>query len=238
MNNRLLTLTVFLFLLFPAITNAQNAIAPDRPGAGYSSSIVESGSLYLEGGVFTDTDYTDFGQLFIRTGLAQDLELQFNLGSLEFVEGRDKALVTSQSIALKYGFGTFGEDQNINFSVLARMNLPFLNENYEYYYTRFLAIADISLNDNWGVNTNFGYGDFLNEFGDGNFNFNFTPGVSLNESTSAYFGYAVTFDSDFNNSFLEGGLTHLVDESLQLDAGLILNDNNDLFLTFGIAKRF
>ena len=78
----------------------------------------------------------------------------------------------------------------------------------------------------------------MNGLENGSFNFNLTPSVSINDVTSAYFGYAVTFDENFSSDLIEGGVTYLLDSSFQLDAGLIYDSAENLYLTIGIAKRF
>ena len=236
MNNRLLTSLVILLLTSSAAI-AQDNISADRPGAGYGTFTVPAKTLFLESGASIGSDFSDIGQVFLRTGLSENLEIQFNAGSLYFIDGLDKPRVGVQSLALKYSLGSFQEDK-LNVSLLSRTNLPFFNDDYEYYLTRFMILADYSINDTWGLNSNFGYGDFVNGLNNGSFNFNITPGFSINENTAGYFGYAVTFDENFSSDLIEAGMVHFLNPSFQLDAGFIFTDGDNLFLTFGIAKRF
>ncbi|MFA5667957.1 MAG: hypothetical protein WC967_01845 [Balneolaceae bacterium] len=237
MNNRLLTLFLLILCFSSTSLFAQDNISSDRPGAGYGTFVVPTQTLFLEAGGFLNKNINDFGQLYLRTGLMNNLEVQFNAGSLLFIDGVDKAQVSSQSIALKYALGSFQNDR-LNLSLFSRTNLPFLNSNYEYYLTRFMVLADFSINDSWALNSNFGYGDFVNGIENGSFNFNLTPSVAINNQTAAYFGYAVTFDENFSSDIVEGGVTYLLDSSFQLDAGLIYGNGDNLYFTFGIAKRF
>lgn len=236
MNNRLVTLLVIAVFIFSGSAIAQN-ISADRPGAGYGTFTVPAKIVYLESGASISSDFSDIGQIFLRTGLSEDLEIQFNAGSLLFIEGVDKPRVAVQSVALKYSLGSF-QDDRLNLSLLSRTNLPFFNDDYEYYLTRFMLLADYSINDTWGLNSNFGYGDFFDGFSNGSFNFNITPGFSVNENTAAYFGYAVTFDENFSSDLIEAGMVHFLDPSFQIDAGFIYSDGDDLYLTLGVAKRF
>ncbi len=237
MNNRLVTLFLLIFCVSSTALFAQETISTDRPGAGYGTFTVPSKTLLLEAGGSIGDNVIDFGQLYLRTGLMENLEIQFNVGSLLFIDGVDGARVGSQSFALKYALGSFA-NQKLSLSLFSRTNLPFLNSNYEYYFTRFMVLADYSINDTWALNSNFGYGDFLNGLENGSYNFNLTPSVSINNNTAAYFGYAVTFDENFSSDLIEGGVTYLLDSSFQLDAGLIYDSAENLYLTIGIAKRF
>lgn len=235
MNNRLLLLTGLVFIT-TSFAYGQR-ISADRPGAGFGTFTVPVNTLYLESGASLGGDFSDVGQLFLRTGLSENLEAQLGVGSLLFIDGVDKPRVAVQSLAFKYGLGSFA-DEKLNLSLFSRTNLPFFNDDYEYYLTRFIILADYSINDAWGINSNFGYGDFVDGLNNGSFNFNITPGVSVNENTSAYFGYAVTFDENFSSDLIEAGVQYLVNDSFQLDAGFIYSDGDDLFITLGIAKRF
>lgn len=235
MNNRLLLLVLTLLLSSSAVF-AQVNISADRPGAGYGTYTVPSKSFFIESGLSLNDNVTDFGQLYLRTGLSEKLELQFGAGSLLFIDGVDKPRVAVQSIAFKYSLGSF-QDGKLHLSLLSRTHLPFFNEDYEYYFTRFMILGDYSINDKWGINSNFGYGDFLNGFENGSFNFNITPGVSIQDNLAAYFGYAVTFDENFSSDLFEGGIQYFLNNTLQLDAGII-NDGNNLYITAGIAKSF
>jgi hypothetical protein len=193
-------------------------------------------SLYVESGASISDNFSDVGQVFLRTGIAENFETQLGMGSLLFIDGVDKPRVAVQSLAFKYALGSFA-DEKLNLSLFSRTNLPFFNDDYEYYLTRFMILGDYSINDSWGVNSNFGYGDFVDGLNNGSFNFNIIPGFSINENTGGYFGYAITFDENFSSDFIEGGIVHFLDNSFQLDGGLIY-DGSDLFLTVGIAKRF
>lgn len=236
MNNRLLA-TIVVLLLTSSVAIAQDNISADRPGAGYGTFTVPAKTLFLESGASIGSDFSDIGQVFLRTGLSENLEIQFNAGSLYFIDGVDKPRVAVQSLALKYSWGSFQEDK-LNLSLLSRTNLPFFNDDYEYYLTRFMILADYSINDTWGLNSNFGYGDFVNGLNNGSFNFNITPGFSINENTAGYFGYTVTFDENFSSDLIEAGMVHFFNPSFQLDAGFIFTDGDNLCLTLGIAKRF
>ena len=235
MNNRLVTLLVIAAFIFSGSAIAQN-ISADRPGAGYGTFTVPSKTVYLESGASISSDFSDIGQLFLRTGLADKFEAQLGIGSLFFANGADTR-VGVQSLAFKYSLGSFQEDK-LNLSLFSRTNLPFFNDDYEYYLTRFMILADYSINESWGINSNFGYGDFIDGIENGSFNFNITPGFSVNENTAGYFGYAVTFDENFSSDLIEVGMVHFLNPSFQLDAGFIYSDGDVLYLTIGIAKRF
>lgn len=235
MNNRLLLLALMILLSSSAII-AQDIISADRPGAGYGTYTVPTKTFYIESGLSLNETVTDFGQLYVRTGLTDKLEIQFGAGSLLFIDGVDKPRVAVQSVAFKYNVGSF-QDEKLNVSLVSRTNLPFFNSDYEYYFTRFILLGDYSINDTWAVNSNFGYGDFLNGFENGSFNFNVTPGVSIQDNLAAYFGYAVTFDENFSSDLIEGGIQYFLNNTLQLDGGIIL-DGNNLYITAGIAKSF
>jgi len=234
MNNRLLLLTALIFLT-TSLAYGQR-ISADRPGAGYGSYTVPTGIFYIESGASLNKDLSDVGQLYLRTGITEDLEAQLNAGTVFFPNGGDPS-VGAQALIFKYGLGAFAEDK-LSLALSSRTNLPFLNSNYEYYLTRFNVIGDYTFNETWSLNSNFGYGDFLNGIENGSFNFNATPGIVVNENTLAYFGYAVVFDENFSSDLIEAGIQYFVDDSFQLDGGFIFSDGDNLFLTLGIAKRF
>lgn len=236
MNNQLKAFLVLLISLSTAGVFAQDNISADRPGAGYGTYTVPTKALYLEAGTSINGDFSDVGQVFLRTGIAENFEAQLGVGSLLFINGVDKPRVAVQSLAFKYGLGSFA-DEKLNLSLFSRTNLPFFNDDYEYYLTRFIILGDYSINEDWGINSNFGYGDFVDGLENGSFNFSITPGVSIQDNLAAYFGYAVTFDENFSSDLIEGGIQYFLNNTLQFDAGII-HDGNDLYLTFGIAKRF
>ena len=235
MNNRLFALLI-LFGLTSSMAFGQR-ISADRPGAGFGTFTVPAKTFYVESGASISGDFSDVGQLFLRTGIAENLEAQLGVGSVLFFDGVDKPRVAVQSLAFKYGLGSFA-DEKLNLSLYSRTNLPFFNDDYEYYLTRFMILGDYSINDTWGINSNFGYGDFVDGVNNGSFNFNITPGFSVNENTGAYFGYAITFADDSSSDLIEAGMVHFLNPSFQLNAGFIYSERDDLFLTVGIAKRF
>jgi hypothetical protein len=234
MNNRVLLLTALIFLT-TSITYGQR-ISADRPGAGFGAYTVPTGTFYIESGASLNNDLQDVGQLYLRTGITESFEIQLNAGTVLLPSGRD-ARVGSQALILKYGVGQFVDDK-LSLTLSSRTNLPFFNENYEYYLTRFNVIGDYSINETWSLNSNFGYGDFVDGIGNGSFNFNITPGFTINDNTAGYFGYAVIFDENFSSDLIEAGVQYFVNDSFQLDGGIIYSNGDDLFLTFGIAKRF
>jgi len=235
MNNRLLIIIITSVLISIEGT-AQDRISADRPGAGYSASTVPAKMFYVEAGASINEGQSDIGQFFLRTGLSKDFEFQLNTGSLLFVDALDKPRVSAQSLAFKYSIGAF-QDNKLQLSFFSRTNLPVFNDDFEYYLTRFMVLGDYSVNDIWSINSNFGYGDFVNGLKNGSFNFNITPGFSINEHTGGYFGYAVIFDENFSNDLVEGGIVYFLDNSFQVDGGFIYTPN-DLFVSFGVAKSF
>lgn len=237
MNNRLKAFLVLIFSISSTAVFSQDNISADRPGAGYGTFTVPVKTLYLESGASISGDFSDVGQVFLRTGISENLEAQLGVGSLLFINGVDKPRVAVQSLALKYSLGSF-QDEKLNVSLLSRTNLPFFNDDYEYYLTRIMILGDYSINDTWGINSNFGYGDFVNGLDNGSFNFNITPGFSINKNTAGYLGYAVNFDENFSSDLIEGGVVHFLNPSFQLDAGFVYSNGDDLYLTVGIAKRF
>lgn len=224
---------LFLSVLFFSTTLfAQELTAPDRPGFGFSSSIVNNGVYQAETGFLLGENLQVAGPFNFRTGIAKNLELRAGLGSIQ----SESPAVTVQSFGLKY---LLASTDNLGLAVLGRMNLPFLNSNYGYYRTRFSLLGDFKISDAISINSNLGYGDFVGkpDYKNGSVNFSITPSYALTKKMAVYL--SSEYDNIDEKIDILGGLTYLISSSIQVDAGIQTdNDYESYSIGAGISASF
>ncbi len=223
-------------LVLSQTSAAQETVPADRPGAGFTTLTTPKNAFVVETGFLAGPESADIGLLFLKTGLSDRLELQFNAGSIVFNTNSGESRVSSQSVAFKYHLGTGLEDQ-LRISLYSRTVLPFLNENDEYWSTRLMVLADYSKGA-FSVNSNLGYGDFVDDISGGSTNFSFTPALSISQGLNFYIGYSLLRNDLMSYSFVESGFSYLAHPKLQLDIGLQLDSDNALFAGGGLATSF
>jgi len=241
---------IVLLLVGLQLANAQT-YSPDRPGIGNGSFITPKNMLGLEAGLdFTTDNFINqfsIGQLLLRYGVTEKLELRANLGSYisQDVEltGGDATYsgFTDISIGGKYNFVS-GVDQP-NVSALAQVSLPVGSDEFtsDEVVPTLAVLADHSLNEIWSISSNLGYNFGVGDLDD-SWLFTLTPGFTVpdNESLGGYFGYAGMYYGDgFNQHWLEGGVTYGLKSGTQLDANLGYETEGEIFfIGLGIAKGF
>lgn len=239
---------VIAFLLVGTAVQAQS-FSPDRPGIGNSSFITPKNVLGVEAGFqYTTTELTDqvdIGQVLLRYGILEKLELRALInsyvsttfdGPVESISG-----FQDMSVGMKYNF--IEGNGNTNLSGLAEFSFPVGSDEYtnDEIVPSIVILADRSLNYTWGISSNFGY-----NFGPGNLDDNwfytFTPSFLLpsTENIAGYFGYAgMYFGNGFNRHWLEGGLTYALEGGAQLDVNLGYETEGEVFfIGVGFAKGF
>lgn len=228
---------LFALILCSSSTFAQNAFSPDRPGFGYGSNTTAPGMFGLEAGITHSEFGTNIGEIFVRAGLTDALEAQFEIGSL-FIDGDGNTQQSLQFAILKYKVFS-STDGSFQFSVLNRTSLPFLNEDADEYFTQIIALADFALTPELSVNTNIGYGNFIfSDFDSPAFYFTINPGYVITPGTSVYMGLAYNETEFFDSTDFEFGIAHLIHSESQIDLGIVFDDDFNPFLKAGIATRF
>lgn len=239
-----------LFIIGLNIVQAQN-FSPDRPGIGNGSFITPENMLGLEAGAqFSTNDFVNgfsIGQLLLRYGIEENLELRATLGSytsstVTLLGGeRTDSGIQDMAIGAKYNFLS-GEGRP-NVSGLFNLSLPvgadaFTNDEF---VPALGVLADHSLNDMWGISSNLGYNFGVGDLDD-SWLFTLTPGFSIpsRDSIAGYFGYAgMYFGEGFNQHWLEAGGIYVLDEGAQLDVNLgYETEGETFFIGAGFAKGF
>lgn len=242
-------LSIILCSFFVATAVQAQSFSPDRPGIGNGSFITPQNMLGVEAGFqYTTSEFTnqvDIGQVLLRYGLAEKVEVRALInsyvsttfdGPVESISG-----FQDMSAGLKYNF--IGENRSTSVSGLVEFSFPVGSDEYtnDEVVPSMVILADRSLNELWGISSNFGY-----NFGPGslddNWFYTFTPSFSFpsNESIAGYFGYAgMYFGNNFNRHWLEGGLTYALERGAQLDVNLGYETEAEvLFIGAGFAKGF
>lgn len=230
-------------LFIPVIAaQAQTTFAPDRPGLGDGSYVLHPQVLYLELGIEYDhasvIDQFNFGQIMLRYGLVQNVELRVSLNSYVVEDGpvSNESGFTDPGLGLK--FNLFNDPESpLVLSGLVSVSIPagyspFTDDNW---VPSAALLADYQISNYWSINSNLGYS--LNP---GVFMFTLTPGFAIGESNYAgYFGYAAFLSSVDDQQFIEGGITRLVGEYIQLDInGGVDVPSGDFFVGAGFAHQF
>lgn len=233
-------------------------LVTDRPDFTESTETVPRGRFQLEGGyTFTyarrageRTRDHSFGELLLRAGIAQDVELRIGAPSLAHLDadpgGRETGLTDSS-----LGFKIHALDQDgwiPSFGVIASVSLPtgsdpFSSDDVDPAVT--LAWA-YELTPSLGVAGNFNFAGPSDE--DGRY---FEPSASISLAASLteqlgiyveYFGFYPGGGQDREDThFASTGLTWLVHDNLQFDVrvGAGLNEaSDDLFAGAGFAVRW
>ncbi len=232
-----ITSLIITILCISGSVFAQQNVQADRPGFGFSTSITPVGMYGIEAGVTTSEFGTNVGELFIRAGLMDKLEIQFEAGSIFFPDGGD-SFRSAQFGIVKYNlFSNASNDLRI--TLLSRTILPFLNTDFSETFTQLILLGDISLTDQLSMNTNVGYGNYIfSDFDIPTYYFTLNPGFAINSSTSAYVGFSFVETEFFDNKNYEMGVSYLIHSNSQIDLGLVFDEESDTFLKIGVATRF
>lgn len=242
-------LSIIICSFFVVTTVQAQSFSPDRPGIGNGSFITPQNVIGLEAGVqYTTTESSDqinIGQVLLRYGVMEKLELRALInsyvsttfdGPVESISG-----FQDMSAGLKYNF--IGGNRSTSVSGLVEFSFPVGSDEYtnDEVVPSMVILADQSLNETWGITSNFGY-----NFGPGslddNWFYTFTPSFSFpsKEYITGYFGYAgMYFGNSFNRHWLEGGMTYALKSGAQLDINLGYETEGEvLFIGAGFAKGF
>lgn len=242
-------LSVIISSLFLVTTIQAQDYSPDRPGIGNGSFITPQNVFGVEAGLqYTTTEFTDqidIGQVLLRYGVAEKLELRALINSYVSTtfDGPVESISGFQDMSLGIKYNFIEGNGNTSVSGLAEFSFPVGSDEYsnDEVVPSIVILADQSVNEIWGVSSNFGY-----NFGPGNLDDNwfytFTPSFLLpsNERIAGYFGYAgMYFGNSFNRHWVEGGFTYALESGAQLDVNLGYETEGEIFfIGAGFAKGF
>jgi hypothetical protein len=263
-------LLALTFLVTPSLAQAQ--IASDRPGLGDDAAVVAPRTVQTELGYQLaqasegDRDATlhSFGQLFLRFGLTDYLELRGGVGSIGVlsVDGDDEN--ASGYIGAGQGFTSYGttlgtkvrllNTETATLSGLASISVPTRTGDFETVDDRarqeVKGILNAALGSNLSLTVNAGANFFWSEgeeafLSDREVEYVFIPtlNIGITETTSAYVGYAGFYSDDSqpfdaaNANFVETGVTFLAtpDTQIDLNGGLRVDDNVDSEFFLGVG---
>jgi hypothetical protein len=242
------TLSVILLLFFGFnLVQAQN-YSPDRPGIGNGSFITPKGMLGLEAGIqFSNTDFNeqyDVGQLVLRYGISEKLEFRALLGSYTSVDqellGGSNSYSGFQDMGLGFKYNLISNDGRSNLSALAEVTLPVGSDEFTSDETipSIGLLADHSLNESLSISSNLGYRFEVGNVDD-SWLFTLTPGFVITENMNGYFGYAGNYYGNFEQHWVEGGITYGLESGTQLDLNIGYDTENEIaFIGIGFARGY
>lgn len=239
-------LLLALLVSVGAAPPAAAQISADRPGFGDGTATVAPGRVQASLGYAFDSegdDLHEFGQLLVRTGLTDRIELRGGLGSYEVTQ--DQNGYSGTDLGIK---GRLVQAGASTLSAVATTTLPFgtgrndtpddrVRQELKLAYDRALGgVATLSINA--GASFFYAGGTQNDRAVEGLFIPTLSAG--LTETTSVYAGYAGFYDADTDRHWIEGGLTVLANEDTQFDVngGLRVDAATPFFVGFGLAREF
>jgi hypothetical protein len=257
-----LLLTILGSVVLPLDALAQEAGSPpmvtDRPDATESAVTVAVGVFQLESGYtfgkVDDVKIHSLGEILLRVGVANILELRFGINSYQWARGQaginhglqDSTVGLKLRLLDNEGKTGLGSPQ---VAVLASTSVPtgssLMSQNKIEPEMRLSVSWDLS--ERLALGTNFSY-SYTNEMAvdtrSHEAGATLSLGIALTDSWGAYAEYfgAYTMVRDGpREDYVNGGVTFLVESDFQLDAriGYGLNGlEDDFFVGFGSAVRW
>lgn len=228
---------------FIAPDAAHGQLTPDRPGFSDGSSVVSPRTFQAEMGYALSANggtAHELGQLLLRYGLNDAVELRGNINSLVFEDGSDGYSGTGVGAKVRLWRSTLAQ-----LSAVATTSLPTGTGSFDTADDRArqtLRLAfDGALGSGLSMTVNGGISFYYTDDAGTQWLFIPTLNTSLNAQTGLYVGYAGFYAESFDGHWVEGGLTYLVSPNTQLDVngGLRLNEDANLVtLGLGLAHRF
>ena len=235
-------LLAMLVGLAPEATRAQ--FAPDRPGLGDGSSVVNPQTVQAEMGyALNDNDgFTqhELGQLLLRYGVNGFLELRGGINSYVFTDANDGYSGTSVGAKVR-----LWRSELAQLSGVATTDLPTGTGRFSARDDRArqeLKLAfDGALGSGLTLSVNGGLRFFYTDNAQTEWLFIPTLSTSLSARTGFYVGYGGFYAENANANFVEAGLTYLTGPNTQVDVntGFQVDEGSDaFFLGLGLAHRF
>lgn len=242
---RVLPAALLLLLAAGLPLSADAQIAADRPGFGDGTATVAPGTFQAGlGYAFNGNGINsqELGQLFLRYGVTDALELRGAVGSYVINESPVDDGYAGTGVGAKL---RLFQNETSALSGVATLGLPtgtgaFDTPDDRARQTLKLAF-DGALGEGLTLSVNGGASFFYTD--DSAVEWLFIPTLSfgLTDDVGAYVGYAGFYDDGPNANWVEGGLTLLTSPDTQLDVntGLRVDDNgDDFFVGLGVAHRF
>lgn len=240
----------------PASARAQSAAEPlvtDRPDFTESAAVIPLGRYQLETGYTATrergaTEHA-IGELLVRAGLAQRLELRVGFASVVVLEdstGRSATEREDGSLGIKLRLLDGGPTGSLRpeAALLAGSTLPTGSNALR--APRLQPEAKLALawspRDRVAVSTNVGYlrvAEDARSYDE--LNASLSLGFGVSERIGAYaevYGFSPELDS--RSAFANGGITWLLSPDAQLDlrAGAGISGSSAVFIGLGFARRF
>lgn len=236
--------TAVIVFFCSQIATAQN-YQSDRPGIGNGSFITPKNMLGIEAGIqFTSTERTeqyDIGQVLLRYGLSHHVEVRALLGSYSRMETElmsESAYVDGfQDIGAGLKFRLISTQRGLNISGLTEVNLPVGSENFtnDDAVPSAGILTDYALSERISISSNVGY-SFRTPNVEDRWLFTLTPGFTISNSVGGFLGYAGNYFDEFEQHWIEGGLTISIENGIQLDGNFGYDTESEtFFLGIGFA---
>jgi hypothetical protein len=225
----------------PATALAQ--IATDRPGFGDGSAVVTDQTIQVEMGYALGVNGRtthELGQLLLRYGLRDFLELRGGIGSYVFSEGSDGYSGTNVGAKVRLWRSSLARLSGVASTSLPTGTGPFDSGDDRVRQDLRLAF-DGALGANLALSINGGLRFFYTDTAETEWLFIPTLSTSLNQRTGFYVGYAGFYRENTDGNWVQAGLTYLTNPDTQLDVstGLRLDEeSNRAFFGIGFSHRF
>ncbi len=247
---------ITLLMLFTPASAAhaqESPIVPDRPGFSTGPYTVEPGQFNIELGYQyafnhsgADRSTQTVPQLVFRAGVASGLEIDLLWDGWNLGDGDGQSSTTSVSDLTIGGKYRLSRHEQYNLTALGLLSLPAGNEPstsdqvdptlgllWDYSGSRRISFFGVLLVTSTQVQ---GEREFSGQFAAG-------ASRSLTDRVGVFIEYFndIPFASEIDDQHaIDGGLTFLLNDDLQLDinAGTGLNNATDNFVGIGIAMRY
>ena len=221
---------------------AMGQISADRPGFGDGTTTVAPGTFQAElGAAAANDDFStnaEFGQVLLRYGVADFLELRGGVGSFALDAPDTEYTGTSVGGKLRLLRASLSEVSLVSTWALPTGTGAFDSESV----SQTLKLAyNGALGEDLGFSAN--VGTTLPYSDDGTPSYLFIPTLSfdLSDQASGYVGYAGVYSTGLNTNYVEAGVTLLASPNMQLDVntGLQVDEyQGAFFVGLGLAHRF
>jgi hypothetical protein len=249
-----LVLAVLLFTVVPVLGQEPPLVA-DRPDFTDSPVLVPPGSWQLEGGVgFASDDESDaeswsVGQLLLRVGVHERVELRIDAGSWVYVElpGDDADGFADPGLGAKVLLYRGAGARQEQLALIAGTSVPLDDEPIgedEWQPSATLSLG-WSLSERWSMTTNLGAtrasagGDRFNQIA-----LSGSLGGTINERLSGFvevYGLSEESPEGDETAYADAGLLYLLRPRLQLDVSLgfgLVDEAADWFVNLGATRKW
>jgi hypothetical protein len=231
-------------------------IITDRPDFADATIPVPVGKLQVESGYLfgktTGTNQHTVGQMLVKTGLTERLELRFGVNSYEKIDtkGGDLSGFGDGSLGIKLRLLEGSQDTgpgSFNLTTILFSGIPSGQKDFRATHLSpgAMLTADMALSPNWTWAPFVQYDyieDELGQYSQFSAGFSFIRPVS--KSLGWYFEYYITLAEDTfrdDKNYVASGFAYLVSDDFQLDiyAGTALNGTTpDYFVGGGLSFIF